>query len=203
MTHMVYKPQDTGFTLIEMLVALSVLGLLFSLLFNSIYLSYRSWDSAQDRVADMDRLRISWRFLQRTLSQIKPIADPTTADQGILFQGSAQHLYCVTSPLAIADQPGLAVLRLTVLPDHKLQLSYVALSAYQQSGQFIPSQSTILIDDLEQLNIAYFGRQASQPTPRWHTHWLESKRIPTLIRIQITSQALGVWPVLIAAPGSL
>ena len=195
------KYRYTGFTLLEMLVALSVMGLLFSLLYSSVYLGMRSWESAQERVAGMDRLRISWRFIHRALSQVKPISDPSMPSQGLLFQGSTQQLLGVIGQLADAGLPGLTVIRLEALPDHKLQLSYVALSAYQLADQFPSSQSTILIDDLEQLDITYFGRQAAASQARWHTSWLDSKRLPTLIRIQITSQAIGVWPVLMVAPG--
>ena len=194
--------QHTGFTLFEMLVALSVLGLLVSLLYSTVSLGFRSWESAQDRVADMDRLRISWRFLHRTLTHAKPVSDPKNPDQGLLFQGSTQHLQCVTSQLADAGLAGLSVLRLEALPEQQLRLSYVPLSDYRQSDQSTPTQSTILVDDLEQLNIAYFGRQQAQSEPTWQANWLDPKRLPDLIRIQITSQALGVWPVMIVAPGS-
>lgn len=197
------KPQQTGFTLLEMLVALSVSALLVTLAYSAVHIGIRSWDSSRERVDQMDALRITWRFLHHTLTRARPVFDPTSPDKHLLFEGSENALRFATDMPSYLGLGGLYVAQLSSVPksqQNTLQLGRALLASYHKEGTVPKMQNTILLDDLQTITINYFGSKDNQTTASWHTDWAAQKNLPTLIRIEIEDTALGHWPVLIAAP---
>ncbi len=186
-----------GFTLLELIVSLSVLGLLCALAYAAVPLGLRSWETAQVRTQQLDDLRISWRFLQQVLTQAKPVSDPDDPSRQILFYGSAQQLSFVSAIPGEIGPAGLSRITLQARPP-QLQLRLQSLKKDQEPES--QPYRTVLSDDLQSLDIAYFGRPQQQAASSWHTQWLSGKRLPELVRIRISTSALGEWPALWIAP---
>jgi prepilin-type N-terminal cleavage/methylation domain-containing protein len=187
----------TGLTLLELIVSLSVLGLLCALAYTAVPLGLRSWEAAQVRTNQLDDLRISWRFLHQALTQAKPVSDPDYPSRQILFHGSAQQISFVSATPGEIGPTGLSRITLQAKPP-QLQLRLQSLKK-DQEPESQPYQ-TVLSDDLQNLDIAYFGRPQQQATSSWHTQWLSGKRLPELVRIRISTRTLGEWPILWIAP---
>ena len=58
----------------------------------------------------------------------------------------------------------------------------------------------MLVDHLEQVQIAYFGQLGRRTEPAWHASWSDPRTLPTLIRISVDPANAARWPVLIARP---
>jgi len=191
---------SAGFTLLELIIALSVLGLLCSLTYSAVSVGLRSWESAQIRVNRLDDFHISWHFLQDALTHAKPVFDPQSQPNDILFRGSSQQLSFVSTISNYVGFNGLSLIDLYTDPQtQQFYLRSRSFTAYQQSDNSA-TYTTLLLEDLEQLNIAYFGRPHQQRVATWHAQWLSNQRLPDLIRIQIKTHVLGEWPTLWIAP---
>ena len=62
----------SGFTLIEVLLGMSLLSLILVLLFSTVFTANRSWASTERRIAQNDELRLVAAFIQTRLAQQSP-----------------------------------------------------------------------------------------------------------------------------------
>jgi len=60
---------DRGFTLVELLIALSLIGLITLLLFSGLRLGTRAWEGVETTADRTAELRVARNFLERALVQ--------------------------------------------------------------------------------------------------------------------------------------
>ncbi|MES9958210.1 MAG: prepilin-type N-terminal cleavage/methylation domain-containing protein [Sedimenticola sp.] len=193
-----------GFTLLEVIVALSISALLVSLVYGTVRIASRSWEAGQAHIELTDTKRIGWRFLQQTLNRARHITDPHEEGHNhSLFRGDQERLTFVTE---MPGHLGLGGLYLVTLETREytdgivLQLSHLSLAEYRESPDAESTQSAVLIDDLDSLDIAYYGAPDSQDSEQWHNSWQAAEHLPKLLRIRIRPKDQTAWPVLIAHP---
>jgi general secretion pathway protein J len=103
---------SSGFTLIELIIALALVALITVLLFSGLRLGSRAWDGV-DTVAERNaELRSARGFLDRTLSQTRDLVLRFDAQDHQVFAGDATSLEFVAPLSEYVGIPGLYVLRL-------------------------------------------------------------------------------------------
>src|SRR5205085_6680608 len=70
-----------GFTLVEMLVALTLLALMAGVLFGSLQLAGRSWEGGEAKAASVDAMRQTQMFLRGQLAGALPKRMPKAVDR--------------------------------------------------------------------------------------------------------------------------
>ncbi len=72
----------TGFTLIEVLIAMTLLSIMVVLLFSSLRICARSWELGENKIAEVNEAAVVYNFFQRHLSSAIPLWDDFTARDG-------------------------------------------------------------------------------------------------------------------------
>ena len=86
-----------GFTLLEMLVGLTLLGVLLILIYSALNIGLRAWDTGDQRAGEASHQRIVQSFLRRELGQVFPIRWRGIPESIIAFEGEKQELKFVTA----------------------------------------------------------------------------------------------------------
>ena len=79
----------------------------------------------------------------------------------------------------------------------------VSRQRFDRRGEAPPenaSDSAVLVDDLETLEITYYGQPEAGEPPAWVTEWRERPALPTLIRVAIKPADAPPWPRLSVGP---
>jgi general secretion pathway protein J len=69
--------------------------------------------------------------------------------------------------------------------------------------EFVDADRSILAEDIGELRIAYFGRDAGAAQlmePTWRESWDDTQRLPLLVRIEVVPSRGPAWPPLFVAP---
>lgn len=82
-----------GFTLIELMVAITLLGVLLAVLYGSFYLGHRAMEKAHARSEESQRLRGGRELLSAYIRS----AHPYRSQSGVFFAGDADRLSFVSS----------------------------------------------------------------------------------------------------------
>jgi general secretion pathway protein J len=186
--------QRNGFTLLELLVALAVFGLLLAGLAQGTQYGLRAWQS-QMRIAgrseDLDAV-------ERALRQMIAMMDPGDSLAPPLFDGSRDGMEFVTVlPDAAA---GLPVRRieagLVVDSSHRLVLRWRPWLHAVRLRPGPPPLETELLRGVQGLELAFW-----RPGAGWLGAW-RNQDLPALIRIRVLFPPGDPrhWPDIVAAP---
>ncbi|QFY42273.1 hypothetical protein F6R98_06220 [Candidatus Methylospira mobilis] len=198
-----YQP---GFTLLEVLIASSLMMMMMTLLLGSLRMVAGSWDAGDKQSEQLNRLLVTQNFLRAQLSALRPLVrprsalEPPNAAATLYFQGGADWVeYAAALPPQVHG--GVYVLRLYIERlenDRRLMIS-IRPAAGNDSASSGPQSidDVVLLEHVQSLKISYFDKSAPQGTP-WVSSWT-GNILPWLIKIQIADSAAN-WPEMVVAP---
>lgn len=180
--------RQLGFTLLEVLVGLVVLGLIITGLSQGMYLGLRV-ANLQDRVNDQ---RDALGALDRSLRLLIAQTDPGSPQNGFTLQGTSDRVALVTAlPNAGVTE---AAVEIGMSPGDRLVLHWTPHIHAKHFGPAPPSHEIELFSGLKGLEIAYWDQG-------WRHEWHEAAP-PDLIRLRLTFPP-GTnqhWPDIVARP---
>ena len=191
-----------GMTLVEMLIALVLLGLVFALGFEALYVGGRSLQATTRATSSNSEWRQSARMLGRLLRQGQAIKILQENDvHKMLFAGGRDHLMWA-APLG---RQGAGIYELSLEHDgDELLLSYAPLRAASNDDSPPPATPTKLrlMSQVRALRLSYYGADAPDARARWHSQWTDRAALPQLVRLGIEREKRSselVFPLTISS----
>jgi general secretion pathway protein J len=183
----------SGFTLVEVVIAMVLLGTMMLLLYAGLNFSLRSWNAGDTngrRVADG---RIADNFLRREVGELYPMRwqDPNTLRYA--FDGKPHELRFVSSRRAGISAGGLSVVAIQAEQGAAARTFDLTMRRAQASGDvndFAPlehAQPSVLLTGIDSVDFAYFGAPNDFSDPEWADEWKYPARMPQLVRMTVHS----------------
>lgn len=190
---------QVGFTLLELVVAITLMGLVLVVLYSGLRIGLNGWDSGERRAEATNRLRLVEEFLRRQLAQsITVYQFNEQQDRIVAFAGQANGIEFVAPMLAQLGQGGLYWVRIAV-EDGRLGIRW---RPYLPGAPDAASEEkeTVLLEGVSGNEWAYFGPEANNDSepPRWHSEWTNTGQRPSLVRLNL-NLAGESWPDLVVA----
>jgi general secretion pathway protein J len=189
------QARQAGFTLLEILVALAVLGFLMLGLSQGLRFGLSAWDSQARLLGRSGELDIADRALRRIVTQIVPTDDVQLPG----LRGTAQGFEAVTElPAAAALPTRQAVVGLGVDRSGRLVLRWTPYLHARRLGPPPAPQESELLRNLAHVEIAYWSSEAGGG---WLPAWTRVEP-PDLVRIRLVFARGDTrrWPDIVAAP---
>lgn len=195
-----------GFTLLELLIALALLGMISALLYGSLSLSANSWDRGEAKVEQVADMRLTEEMLRQTLSAQHPLRFHKVVDQPLYFAGATDSL-SFAAALPGRAGGGMFYFRVAITPNGDRSRLTLARVIPDYSANALPdfhdAESSVLAEDIGEVKFGYFGRDpdsndASDPT--WRDRWDDPQILPQLIRIDVKPAKNPSWPTMIVEP---
>lgn len=195
---------QSGFTILEALVAITLLGLLSIALAGGLRFGVNAWARGSAHSDQLSRTTVGQGFLRRVVGEAYPYflsSDPT--HQYIDFEGTSESLAFLAPAPAVLGGAGRSRFRLTVTK-HDGLADLVMTSRPELALADGPStaEKKTLLAGAALVEFAYFGRLRSDPNAQWHDRWIAQPALPQLIRIQVRFPEgdIRIWPDLVIAP---
>jgi general secretion pathway protein J len=220
-SHLRLDGGEAGFTLLELLIATTVLAFLSILLFGGLRFGTRVWEKSETSTAEMNRIRAAQLSLSDEIAHIYPFfAGDTAADKHVDFSGQDQGMtYFSPSKLV---RGGLDLVTLRAVPG-KNGVSVVVARKVELEGTAGTISHHTLISGLKWFQISYFGTPspeggtaqshitnkaglgagaaaAAAAAPQWTSVWEGQTRLPLLIRVRAAVAGKIAWPDLVVSP---
>lgn len=194
-----------GFTLVELLLAITLLSILLGLAYGGFRASTRATDRGQDILEESSRLRLAHQFVHRQLNQILPIsfADPEKDDLPVVFDGSARTIRYVGPMPGYLGFGGPQVQELAVIEGENgqaLVLSHALLQGFEEAN-LQERPPILLIDGIEWAEFSFLGRDEQGEAATWLTSWDNPSILPLAVSLDVrfTEERHMEWPDLIAS----
>ena len=190
-----------GFTLLELMVGITIFSLVIVVLYAGYRLGIRSWESGERTHAAVSELRLAGSFVRRHAAQAFPLAISRNNAWRLWFEGEADRLTFVTAMPSYLGEGGMYEMTLAVdrhSDGTAMMVSRRLLHPDAVSGKpGVDDQPRLLAADLESARFDYFGATRADGEASWHTRWEGKQRLPQLIRLRLSSRLAGDWPEIV------
>jgi general secretion pathway protein J len=184
------KRNQRGFTLLEVMVVISLLGVLLTLIGAAISGANRAMAKAERYSNRLDEVRSTQNFLRSAIGQALPLAAGKPGESySPMFQGDADSLrFYAPLPATV----GGGVYRHQVsLVEGRLQVSLQRL----QGETLQPAREPqVLLQQVEALHVSYRGVSPEGKTTEWLDQWPWPGRLPRAVRIDAQLAGAIAWP---------
>jgi general secretion pathway protein J len=190
-----------GFTMMEVLVAMTLLALLMTALSGSIGFVGRSWDrgwETSEKSASFSRIESTVR---RMVERSFPVTVGAAKKQRFLFEGTQTRLRLVAHDAPGGSTGALYVQEIAVAGTGS-QRQLVYRQYLFRSGSVRPesiSEAQLLSGDFS-VAFSYFGSVRPTTPPVWLESWTPDRALPALVQVKIDTGDETPWPPIIVRP---
>ncbi len=190
---------DDGFTLVEMLVSLTLLAIAGVLLAEGFVSGRGVWARVEAHTVAGQDVSAAQGLLRARIEELHPATRYVSATPVVDVTGTADHLDFL-APRIGAGSLGDVRRQHLKLTAGRLELSSIGLHAATSDTP----ETDVLLRHAASLQLSYFGAAPPDGARAWRSAWSQSGAPPELIRVRVAF-APGdrrSWPELIARPGA-
>jgi general secretion pathway protein J len=184
-----------GFTLVELLVALTILALMLGVTMNSLSFSLRTSGSVETAIADKEYTYLATRAFRDQLQQAVPLLRVSTAGLNELdFDGASNAVEFVAPLRGAHSSAGLHRVRFVIEQEPsfednrgRLVMHYRPYSADTTKANVtdnVAESSVVVLDGFASARFS-FSDVATSVAVDWTPQWRETMRLPDLVRLEV------------------
>lgn len=197
---MIRPSPGAGFTLVELLVATTLLALLSVILFGGMRFGARAWEAGTASMERVGEVEAAQELLRRTLVEAAVPASIGPAEEPA-FAGTEGQVHFVAPLPAHAGTGGLGRYALRADDRGELTIGWEPRRPERKLDSELGAKPSTILQRVSALKLSYYGAVVPGEQAAWHDSW-KGRELPSLIRIDV-SFAEGdrrSWPDLVVAP---
>lgn len=190
--------RSAGFTLMEVLVVMSLLSLVMLALGSSLRTIAQTEERIDQRLSRADEMRIAVSFLRSTLGRVsaRKVTPPPPAKTGVMFATGPQAVAWVGVMPARYGAGGRYFFRLALERQEQGQALVIRFVPWVDQPEFpdwARAESRVLVQDVQALSLRYADARGTEPG--WSASWQNAERLPDQVQLDIET-AHAAWPVI-------
>ena len=203
----------SGFTLVELLLALTLMSMLLALAYGGLRASTRATEKGQRVLEESGRIRMAHQFVRKQFNQMAPLAFEISeeGEERTVFIGSAQRVRYVAPMPGYLGFGGPQVQELEFVRGengYDLVLSHALLQNFEEEALYA-REPIFLLGNIERAEFSFLGRDEEGELTQWSSSWDTPSILPSSIAmdIEFSEDVYIEWPLLTASvrtdPGAI
>lgn len=192
-----------GFTLVEMLLAVTLMAMLLGLAYGGLRAATRATERGQAVLEDVGSIRITHQFIRRQINQMLPLPFGITEEAEpvrIVFAGDSRRIQFVAPMPGYLGQggPQVQVLEFVGGPEGDvLQFSHALLQEFEPE-HLLERDPIVLLEGLEDGRFEFLGRDEEGQVAGWAGVWDTPGELPVAVMLDVDlgEDSVMTWPLL-------
>ncbi len=192
-----------GFTLIEVMLAISLVALVMAMAYGGFRAAVRASNTGEVIIEENNRLRVVQQFVRRQLMLAQALDIEEEADgERIRFLGDRDRVRFVSPMPGYLSYGGPYVQQLSIergMEGYELVYYYAMYNGYEP-GDIEAHDGIVLLEGLARGEFHYLGMDPENQEVFWADFWEMTDELPMAVAVEIDleRQHGQVWPDLIA-----
>ena len=195
--------RQAGFTLLEILLASTLLAVLLTLAYSTVSGAVRSTRSGEAQIERTDDVRVTQEFLRRQLSHAMPVAFEQPDDGGDrkVFEADDRGIRFVAPMPGHLSRGGLQVQWLTLSSGRdglRLEFDHHQLNGYDPDDPKGEDERppVTLLDGIAEASFEYRALDDQGELGDWDSDWEDMEALPVLVRLNLHFESDNRhWPM--------
>ena len=175
---------EKGFTLLELVIAITLVATIILIVTGAVRLGYRSVNSGERKMENLERFRASLMILNAQIQSGVPLNFDDNGSKRLYFEGSRDYMRIATNYSIWGGRTGFVVASYKIqVEENGTATMYVTESLVGTTGV----RQTRLLKDLDQIYFEYFYRDSTEEVGEWVDQWTDDTKTPERVRIWLVS----------------
>jgi len=174
-----------GFTLLELLVSIVLIGLIVAIVGASMRLGYRSLDKGEKKAILSERFKVSLNLMDAQIQSgvaFKTTGETVDETNQYIFEGKKDSLRFASNYSLMGGQKGYVIVAYRIETGTNEKRTLFA----QENTIGIENQKEVkLLEDFDDIHFEYFFKEATAEEGQWIEEWTDTMRMPAKIRIHL------------------
>jgi general secretion pathway protein J len=176
------KDSRHGFTLLELLIAMSLLVLIVSITMGALRLASRSVAAGERRMESQERFRTVTALLDAQIQSQMPLSYGEEGNKRYYFRGDSKSLRLVTNHSIWAGARGYVIVNYRVAAGDG---GKETLYASEQSLGIEGTREAGLFLNASEVSFEYYRREANEEAGIWVEQWDDETAMPEKVRLHL------------------
>jgi len=175
-----------GFTLLELTISITLLGLIVLIIVGAMSLGYRSIESGEKKTIALERIRASFSMIDSQIQSHVPLTYEQDGEIKYYFQGERELMRFSSNYSIWGGAKGYVITTYSVRQgENGKQILYASENIAGLEGQ----RETVLLDNFERIYFEYFHKDPTEEEGSWKEQWSEDVLIPAKVRFHFIDGA--------------
>lgn len=192
----------SGFTLVELLLAIMLLGLLMAGAYSGIHTAGKAVLSGESLIDRTNRVRVAQEFLRRQLRNALALnfAIESSNGESRLFEGESDTVRFVSTMPGYLSHGGAYVQTVWLRSGRggkELVFAFQMLNGYEaEDGDDSERDPVVLIEGIQGGGFEYRGVDEGGKMTDWSNEWDNPSMLPSAVRLRLemSSDSRYIWP---------
>jgi general secretion pathway protein J len=177
---------SSGFTLLEMILAITVFAVVVILVGSAMRLGYRSADAGEKRMESTERLRRSMMILEGQIQSSLPLTFDEGGETKSYFVGTRKALTLATNYSIWEGRKGYVVAEYAVKDEPSGKES---LEVAERTIGTERKLQAVLLENCDAIEFEYLEKGLTEGDTKWISDWSDEEKSPERIRVHIRYRA--------------
>jgi general secretion pathway protein J len=192
---------ERGFTLLELVISITLIGIIALIIAGATRLGFRSVDSGERKIEYLERMRSSLSLITSQIQSQIPLTFDEEGSRKYYFKGDRDSLIFPTTYSLTGGERGYVLAAYRVVPgDRGKQILYLKESGIGMAN----GTETKLLDVFDAISFEYFYKEPAAEQGSWVPQWTNETLMPDKIRVHFVEGTRNLAMIIpLRAKGSL
>lgn len=193
--------RNGGYTVLELIIALSLMSFLSLMLFGGLRFGTRAWETIDQSARSTDDVRLAQNWIYHEIAAAYPAYVRAPPPGHIEFSGTQDDIRFIAPVATALESAGYAHVQLRIVEGtHGFDL--MADESPESPTASTATARYVIIGGLSSASFSYFGKTSANEASAWHDRWEARTELPRLVRITGAFPARDGrhWPDLFVSP---
>lgn len=174
--------RSSGFTLLELLISIVILGIIIVILVGALRLGFRSVDSGERKIESLERMRVSLSIIDSQIQSQTALTYQEGEAKNYYFTGEKDSIQLSTNYSIWGGQRGYVIVTYRVSREEK---GRSVLYASEHIVGVEETKETKLLDAFDNIYFEYFYKGPTDEVGNWVEQWTDTSTIPEKIKVHL------------------